>query len=43
MEIEGQIIDKDLALWVADGGRVAVDAGLGLGGHINTVLQTFFL
>ncbi len=40
VEVQHQIIDKDLALWVVDGGRVAADAGLG--GHINTVLQSCF-
>ena len=40
IEIQRQIIEKDLHLWVVDGGRVAAEAGLG--GHINTVLQTCF-
>ncbi len=40
IETQRQIIDKDLALWIVDGGRVATEAGLG--GHVNTVLQTCF-
>ncbi len=34
------IVDRGLAVWVVDGGKVARDAGLG--NRINTVLQTCF-
>jgi pyruvate-ferredoxin/flavodoxin oxidoreductase len=40
VEVQRQIIDKQLELWVVDGNRVAAEAGLG--GRINTVLQTCF-
>ncbi|MFN3219742.1 MAG: pyruvate:ferredoxin (flavodoxin) oxidoreductase [Acidimicrobiales bacterium] len=39
-EVQHQIIDKGLDLWVVDAGRVARDAGLGR--RVNTVLQTCF-
>ncbi len=40
VEVQRQILDKDLDLWVVDGHGVAREAGLG--GRINTVLQTCF-
>ena len=40
VEVQAEVIDKELELWVVDGGRVASEAGLG--GRINTVLQTCF-
>ena len=40
VEVQQQIIDKGLHLWVVDGARVARESGLG--GRINTVLQTCF-
>src|SRR5207302_1202163 len=40
VEVQEQIIDKDLKFFVVDGYRVARDAGLG--NRINTVLQTCF-
>ncbi|MEQ8719213.1 MAG: pyruvate:ferredoxin (flavodoxin) oxidoreductase [Acidimicrobiales bacterium] len=39
-EVQERIIELDLDLWVVDADRVAHDAGLG--GRINTVLQTCF-
>jgi pyruvate-ferredoxin/flavodoxin oxidoreductase len=39
-EVQQQIIDKGLDLWVVDAGRVAREAGLGR--RVNTVLQTCF-
>ena len=38
--LQQQIIDKDIAFWVVDGNSVATEAGLG--GRVNTVLQTCF-
>ncbi len=38
--VQRQIIDKHLDVWVVDANRVAREAGLG--GRINTVLQTCF-
>ncbi len=38
--VQRQIIDKGLDLWVVNGYRIAREAGLG--GRINTVLQTCF-
>ena len=40
IEAQRQIIDKRLAVWAVDAGKVALDAGLG--GRVNTVLQTCF-
>ncbi len=40
VEVQRQVVDKRLRLWVVDGDRVAREAGLG--GRINTVLQTCF-
>jgi pyruvate-ferredoxin/flavodoxin oxidoreductase len=40
VEVQHQIIDKELEFWVVDGTRVASEAGLA--GRINTVLQTCF-
>jgi pyruvate-ferredoxin/flavodoxin oxidoreductase len=40
VEVQRQIIEKDIDLHVIDGTRVAAEAGLG--GRINTVLQTCF-
>ena len=39
-EVQRQIIDKELDLWVIDAHAVAREAGLG--GRVNTVLQTCF-
>jgi len=39
-EVQEQIIDKGLNLWVIDAGRIAREAGLG--GRINTVMQPCF-
>lgn len=39
-EVQSQIIDKNLKLYAIDGYRVAREAGLG--GRINTVMQTCF-
>lgn len=39
-EVQQQILDKGLDLWVVDAGRVAREAGLGR--RVNTVLQTCF-
>ena len=39
-EVQRAIREKGLRLWVVDGERVARDAGLG--GRINTVMQTCF-
>ncbi|HXL41923.1 MAG TPA: pyruvate:ferredoxin (flavodoxin) oxidoreductase [Actinomycetota bacterium] len=39
-EVQDAIVDKGLRFFVVDGHRVAVEAGLG--GRINTVLQTCF-
>ncbi|MCP3974421.1 MAG: pyruvate:ferredoxin (flavodoxin) oxidoreductase [bacterium] len=39
-KVQGQIISKNLRLFVVDGNAVAKEAGLG--GRINTVLQTCF-
>ncbi len=38
--VQAQIQDKELALWVIDADRIAREVGLG--GRINTVLQTCF-
>ncbi len=38
--LQRQIIDKEVAFWVVDGNAVATEAGLG--GRVNTVLQTCF-
>jgi pyruvate-ferredoxin/flavodoxin oxidoreductase len=38
--VRKRIVDKGLDLWVVDATRIAADAGLG--GRINTVLQTCF-
>ncbi|MGD2060759.1 MAG: pyruvate:ferredoxin (flavodoxin) oxidoreductase, partial [Acidimicrobiia bacterium] len=40
MEAQRQIIDKELVVWAVDADSVAREAGLG--GRINTVLQTCF-
>ena len=40
IEAQRQIIDKELAVWAVDAGAVAMAAGLG--GRVNTVLQTCF-
>ncbi|PQO25631.1 pyruvate:ferredoxin (flavodoxin) oxidoreductase [Blastopirellula marina] len=40
LEVQSQIIDKGLKLYAIDGYRVAKEAGLG--GRINTVMQTCF-
>ena len=40
LEVQSQIIDKHLRMFVVDGYRVAKDAGMGT--RINTVLQTCF-
>ena len=40
VEVQQQIIDKGLHVWVVDGALVARESGLG--GRINTVLQTCF-
>jgi pyruvate-ferredoxin/flavodoxin oxidoreductase len=40
LEVQRQIQDKHLRLWVVDADRVAREAGLG--GRINTVMQTCF-
>ncbi len=39
-DVQRQIIDKELEMWVVDANRVAREAGMG--GRINTVLQTCF-
>ena len=39
-EVQQQILDKELDLWVVDAHSVAREAGLG--GRVNTVLQTCF-
>ncbi|NND85361.1 MAG: pyruvate:ferredoxin (flavodoxin) oxidoreductase, partial [Acidimicrobiia bacterium] len=39
-EIQQTILDKELEVWVVDGYQVAREAGLG--GRVNTVLQTCF-
>jgi pyruvate-ferredoxin/flavodoxin oxidoreductase len=38
--VQDQILEKNLVLWVIDAGRIAREVGLG--GRINTVLQTCF-
>ncbi len=40
VEVQGQIIDKHIRLFVVDGYKVAKEAGLGT--RVNTVLQTCF-
>jgi pyruvate-ferredoxin/flavodoxin oxidoreductase len=40
LEVQREIIDKELRFFVVDGYRVATDAGLG--SRVNTVLQTCF-
>ncbi len=40
IEAQRQVIDKDLSVWAIDAARIARDAGLG--GRVNTVLQTCF-
>ncbi len=40
LEAQQQIVDKGLAVWAVDAGAIARDEGLG--GRINTVLQTCF-
>ena len=40
LEVQEQILHKDLELWTIDGYRVAREAGLG--GRINTIMQTCF-
>ncbi len=40
IEVQRQIIEKEIDLYVVDGDDIAADAGLG--GRINTVLQTCF-
>ncbi|MCB0993978.1 MAG: pyruvate:ferredoxin (flavodoxin) oxidoreductase, partial [Acidimicrobiales bacterium] len=40
VEVQQQILDKRLDVWVVDASRVASDAGLG--SRVNTVLQTCF-
>ncbi len=39
--VQERIIEAEIDLWVVDANRVAADAGLG--GRVNTVLQTCFL
>ena len=39
-EVQEAIVDKGLELWVVDGYRIAREAGLG--GRINTIMQTCF-
>ncbi|MFP3913859.1 MAG: pyruvate:ferredoxin (flavodoxin) oxidoreductase [Actinomycetota bacterium] len=39
-EVQRTIVDRDLELWVIDAGRIAAEEGLG--GRVNTVLQTAF-
>ncbi|NND13216.1 MAG: pyruvate:ferredoxin (flavodoxin) oxidoreductase [Acidimicrobiia bacterium] len=39
-DVQSQLIDKQLEMWVIDANRIAREAGLG--GRINTVLQTCF-
>ena len=40
VEVQQQVIDKDLTVWTVDAGRVARDVGLGT--RINTVMQPCF-
>jgi len=40
IEAQRQVIDKELTVWAIDAARIARDAGLG--GRVNTVLQTCF-
>jgi pyruvate-ferredoxin/flavodoxin oxidoreductase len=40
IEAQKQIVDKDLAVWAVDAASIAREAGLG--GRVNTVLQTCF-
>jgi pyruvate-ferredoxin/flavodoxin oxidoreductase len=39
-EVQGAVLEKHLRLWVVDADRIAREAGLG--GRINTVMQTCF-
>jgi pyruvate-ferredoxin/flavodoxin oxidoreductase len=39
-EVQRSIVDRRLELWVVDAGRIAMEEGLG--GRVNTVLQTCF-